>query len=130
MLVFLEGERTVIEGRGHAEAVIHQGLFARAVAMIHSVELRNGLVRFVHDKQVIGWNVIKKSGRSLSGQASGKMARVIFNTVTIADGAHHLDIEMSSLHDALRFDDFSLPAQLAFPPIQFFVDALDGALLL
>ena len=53
MLEFLESERTIIEGRGHAETVIHERLFARAVAVIHGVKLRHGLVRFVHKQQII-----------------------------------------------------------------------------
>ena len=42
------------------------------------------------------------------------MARIIFDAVAIADGAHHLDVEMSALHDALRFDDFALPLSSPF----------------
>ena len=41
VLEFLEIQRAVVERRGHAEAVVHKRLLARAVAVIHGVELRN-----------------------------------------------------------------------------------------
>src|SRR5580692_5784529 len=58
------------------------------------------------------------------------MARIIFDAVAVADRAHHFDIEIGALHDALRFDDLSLATELPFPPFHFFVDALNGALAL
>ena len=111
MLEFLEIQRAIIEGRGHAETVIHERLFARAVAMIHAADLRDGLVRFVHEQQIIRRNVIEQRGRRFARQAAGKMPRIIFDAVAVADGAHHFDIEVRALHDALRFDDFSLAAR-------------------
>ena len=35
-------ERAVVEGGGEAEAVVDEVLFARAVAVPHAVELRDG----------------------------------------------------------------------------------------
>src|SRR5437868_5181003 len=58
------------------------------------------------------------------------MARIIFNAVAIADGAHHLDIEKGALGDALGFDEFSLALEFFFPPLQLFVNAYDGTLAL
>src|SRR5271156_874185 len=58
------------------------------------------------------------------------MPRIIFDSVAITDGAHHFDIEMGALHDALSFDNFSLALEFALPPVQFRVDALNGALAL
>src|ERR1700735_4089786 len=58
------------------------------------------------------------------------MARIIFDTVAIADSAHHFDVEMGALDDALCFDDFSLALELALPPVELFVNALDRALFL
>ena len=130
MLELLEGERTIVERRGHAEAVIDQRLFARAVAVIHAAKLRNGLVRFVDEEQKILRDVIEQRGRRFAGQAAGKVARIIFDAVAIADGAHHFDIEMRALHDALRLDDFSLALEFALPPFELFVDGLDGAFFL
>ena len=93
VLEFLESERAIIERGGHAEAVIDQSLLARAVAVIHGVQLRNGLVRFVDEEQEIVRDVIEQRGRRFAGQASGHVARIIFDAVAIADGAHHFDVE-------------------------------------
>ena len=51
MLELLERQRTVVERAGQAESVRHQHLLARAVAVIHAVKLRDGLVALVekHD---------------------------------------------------------------------------------
>ena len=45
LLPLLELERPVVERARQAEAVFHQRLLARAVALVHGAELRNGLVR-------------------------------------------------------------------------------------
>ena len=41
----------VIEGGRHPETIVDQGLFARAVATVHPVCLRNGLMGFVDEEQ-------------------------------------------------------------------------------
>ena len=93
MLELLEIQRAVVERRGHAEAVVHERLLARAVAVIHAAQLRNGLVRFVDEQQIILRNVIEQRGRRFAGQAAGHVPRIIFDAVAIADGAHHFDVE-------------------------------------
>jgi hypothetical protein len=87
-------------------------------------------VRLVDEEQEIGGHVIKQSGRRFSRQAAGKMARIIFDAVAEADGAHHFDIEQRALHHALRLDDLSLALEFALPPVELFVDGLNGALFL
>src|SRR5256885_6536545 len=58
------------------------------------------------------------------------MARIIFDAVAVADGAHHFDIKHGALDDALGFDEFSLLLQFFFPPLEFFLNGDDGALAL
>src|SRR6266478_667949 len=58
------------------------------------------------------------------------MARVIFDSVTIAYGAHHLDIKERALRQALRFHKFSGTLQFFLPPFEFFVDGDNGTLAL
>src|SRR5580700_876529 len=108
MFEFLESEWAIVEGRRHTEAKIDEGLFARAIAVIHGADLRDRLVRFVNNEQKIRWDVVEQRRRGLSRQASGHMARIIFDAVAIANRAHHFDVEESALRDALRFHDFSL----------------------
>ena len=98
--------------------------------MIHGLDLRDGLVRFVDEQQVVLRHVVEQRRRRFAGQAAGKMPRVIFDAVAIADGANHLDVKHGALPDALRFDEFSLPLELRLPPGQLLEDGADGALLL
>src|SRR5690242_13488948 len=130
VLEFLEGKRAIVERGGHAEAVVHQGLFARAVAMKHAAHLGNGLVRFVDEKQVVLRNIIEQSRRSFTGQTAAEMPGVILDTVTVADGAHHFDVKEGALDDALGFDKFSLFLEFFFPPLELFLNADDGAVAL
>ena len=66
MLEFLKGQRTVIERRGHAEAVFDQHFFARAIAGVHAAQLRDGLVRFVDEHQEVAGKIIEQGGRRLA----------------------------------------------------------------
>src|ERR1700681_2538598 len=118
MLEFFKGERAIVERAGHAESVVHQSLFARAVAIEHSAHLADGLVRLIDEHQKILRNVIEQRWRSFAWQAAAQMAGIIFNSVAIADGAHHFDIEKSALCYALGFYKFPLLLQLFFPPFQ------------
>src|SRR6266478_2174192 len=70
VLELFEGERAIVERRRHAEAVVHQGFLARAVAGVHSADLRDGLVGFVDEEQIILRHVIEQRGRSLARQAA------------------------------------------------------------
>src|ERR1700689_1309870 len=58
------------------------------------------------------------------------MAGIILDTVAIADGAHHFDVEMRALDHALSLNDFPLAFELTLPPVELFVNALNCALLL
>ena len=73
MLEFLESERAVVESARHAEAMRHQHLFARAVAVIHPVQLGNGLMALIQEHEGIVRQVIKQRGRRFAGQAAGEM---------------------------------------------------------
>src|ERR1700693_2307721 len=128
MLEFFKGERAIVERAGHAESVVHQRLFARTVAIKHAADLADGLVRFVDEHQKILRNVIEQRWRSFARQAAAQMTGIILNSVAIADGAHHFDIEERALRYALGFYKFPLPLQLFLPPLQFGINALNGAL--
>ncbi len=44
---FFKLQRPIIERRRQAEAILHQVFLARAIAVPHAMQLRNGLVRFI-----------------------------------------------------------------------------------
>ena len=91
--------------------------------MVHALQLRDGLVAFVDEDQVIVGQVVEQSGRSFAREASGEMARVVFDAVAIADLADHLQIEHGALIEALGFDDLAAFFQLLLPPFQLLLDA-------
>jgi hypothetical protein len=72
MLELLEGERAIVDRRGHAEAVVDQRLLARAIAVIHAANLRHGLVGLVDEQQIVLRDVVEQGGRGFAGQAAGQ----------------------------------------------------------
>ena len=130
MLEFLEIQRTVVERGGHAETVVHQRLLARTVAVIHPVELRDGLVRFIDKEQVILREIVQQRGGRFAGQAAGEMPRIVLDAVAISDRAHHLDVEHRALPHALRLRVFALLFKFGLPPVELFQNRADGALFL
>ena len=68
-LPFLETQRSVVERRGQPEPVLDQCLFARAVACIHSAELRQRLMALIdHQQRAVG-QVVIETRRRLAGLA-------------------------------------------------------------
>ena len=118
-------KRTVVERRGQAEAVLHQRFLARAVAVIHAVQLRHGLVRFVDEHQVVARKIIEQRRRRFARQASGEVARVVLDAMAVAHGLDHLQVVHGALVHALRLDQVALLFQFRFPPRQLFPDRLD-----
>ncbi len=125
VLEFFKGERPVVERAGQPEAVIHQHLFARPVAVIHALQLRDGLVALVDENHMIVRQIIEQRGRRFSWQAPGKMARVIFDAVAVADLLDHFEIEHGALIQPLRFHELAFFFELLVPPLEFALDALE-----
>ncbi len=70
----VEIERPIIEGAGQAEPVIYKDALARAVAFVHSADLRDGGVRFIDDDQKIFREKVDNRVRLGARRASGQMA--------------------------------------------------------
>ena len=70
MLELLKRQRTVIQRRRHAKAILDQRFFARAVAGIHAAQLRHRLVRFVDEHQKVARKIIQQRRRRLARQPS------------------------------------------------------------
>ena len=125
-----EGQRPIVQRRGHSKTVVHQRLLARAVAVEHSAHLPHGLVRFIDEHQKIVRDVVQQCWGRFSRQPAAQVAGIVFDAVAVADGAHHLDVKHGALDDALGFDEFPLLLQLLFPPPQLFLDGDDGTVAL
>jgi hypothetical protein len=124
-----EPEGAIVHRGRQPEAVIDQVLLARAVPMPHAMELRDGYVRLVNKYQVITRKIVQQRGRRFARQPAGKVARVVLNTMAVAHGLDHLQIEASALMDTLRLDQTPLRLQLLLPHGEFFQDGGDGGLL-
>src|SRR5208283_2607859 len=103
-----EGQRAIIQRAGQPKAVLDEVLLARAVAMPHTVYLRDRLVRLVNEQHVIAGDVVKQRRRGLARQSSGEMARIVLDAVAIAHFLNHLEVEARPLMNALRLDHSSL----------------------
>src|SRR3954447_20091801 len=99
----LERERPIVPRTWEPKAVLNKGIFARAIAVEHSLKLRNGLVALVDEEQCVIRQVIKQCRWSFSRQASGEMARVVLDTVAEPDLLDHFEVEHCSLPETLRF---------------------------
>src|SRR6185437_891738 len=125
-LELLELERAVVHGGGQAESVVDEVLLARAVAVPHAVELRDGDVRLVDEEEVVAGEVVEQGGRGLAGQAAGEVAGVVFDAVAVADGLDHFEVEPRSLMHALGFNEAALGFEFLLPPFELGEDAVDG----
>ena len=90
-------QRPVVEGARQAETEVDEGLFAGAVPAPHAAQLGHGLVAFVGEDQMVGRQIVEQRGRGFSGQAPGEVARVVFDAMAVADGFHHLQVELGPL---------------------------------
>ena len=57
---------------------------------------------FVYYQQGIGWQIVEQGRRRFTFGTPGQMARVVFDTVAVADLGHHLEIELGALLEPLR----------------------------
>ena len=78
-LELLEAQRPVVQGRGQAEAVLHQGLLAGAVAPVHAADLGHGDVGLVDDQQEVLGEVVEQGGGRLARGPAGEVAGVVLD---------------------------------------------------
>ena len=58
LLELLEAQGAVVQCRWESEAVLHQRLLARAVAVVHPRKLGDGHMRFINEEQEVIGEVI------------------------------------------------------------------------
>ena len=63
---FFSAQRTVVQGRRQAEAIINQHLLARAVPIVHTPNLSHGHVTLINHNQEIIREKVQKGIRRLS----------------------------------------------------------------
>ena len=121
-------QRPVVEGGREPEPVVHERLFAGAVAFVHRAELRQRLVRLVDDAQIIVREIVEQAGGALARLAAAEMPRVVLDARAATDLQQHVDVEMRAGLQPLRLEQLVLVPQLGEPEPQLIADRFDRAL--
>ena len=69
----VEAQRPVVDRERQPEAVRDERLLARAVALVHAADLRDGLVRLVDDDEEVAREVVEQRERRLPGARPSRM---------------------------------------------------------
>ena len=124
----VEGLRPVVERARQAEAVLDQGLLARAVALVHPADLRDGLVRLVDEADEVLREEVDQAVGALAGGAAVEDARVVLDPVAEAELAQHLHVELRALAQPVGLEQLALLLQLLGALLQLVADLDHGAL--
>ena len=124
----VEAQRPVVERRRQPEAEVDERLLARAVALVHAADLRDGLVRLVDEDDVVGREVVEQRVRRRAGGPPVEDPRVVLDPVAEAELAHHLEVVLGALPDAVRLEHPSLGLEQLHLLLELVLDLADGAL--
>ena len=125
-LELLEAQRPVVQGRGQAEAVVHQGAFPGLVPPVHALDLGHGDVGFVDDHQGFARQVIQQGRGGLARSPAGEVAGVVLDAVAEAQLLHHLQVEAGALVQALGLQELVMFPEPAHPFVQLGLDGGHG----
>ena len=74
----------VIQGRWQTEAIVDQHLLARAVPIVHALDLSHGHVTFIDHNEKIFWEEVKKGVGRLSFTPAIHVTGVVFDAIGVA----------------------------------------------
>src|SRR5215211_4762875 len=120
--------RPVVECARQPEAVVDEGLLSRPVAFVHAADLRNRLVRLIGEDDEVAREVVEQRERVRSGRTALEDPRVVLDPVAEAELAHHLEVVLGALPQAMRLEHLPLAGQLLHPLLELVLDLLDRAL--
>ena len=121
-LKLIETKRTVIERRGQAKAVLHQGHLTRTVAFVHAADLRHRYMALVDDAEHVLRKVIDQGKRRLARFSTVQMTRVVLDTVTKTHGLEHLEIIVGALLQTLCLEQLISRLELGHTLLALFTD--------
>ena len=98
---------------------------ARAVAFVHSANLRHRNVTLVDDAQEVFREVVDERIRGLARSAPVKMARVVLDSRAEAHRLDHFQIVIRAHLQALRFEQLALLLELLKPLAQLILNGAD-----
>ena len=124
----VEAQRPVVECRRQTEAVVDERLLARAVAFVHPADLRDGLVRLVHEDDEVVREVVQQRERMRPRRAAFEDAGVVLDAVAEAELLEHLEVVLRALPEPVGLEHLVLGLELAQPLLELVLDLVDCAL--
>src|SRR3954452_25279307 len=124
----LEGLRAVVHRARQPEAVVHERLLARAVALVHAADLRHGLVRLVDEEDEVLREVVDQAVRPRPRRPSVEDARVVLDAAAEPDLAQHLHVVLRALAEAMRLEQLPLRLEHRAALVEFPADLRDRLL--
>ena len=107
--------------------MLHQHLLTRTVTGIHSANLRQRYVRFIHNQQKILGKIIYQRKRRLTGLTSCQMTRIVFDAGAVAHLLHHLQIVIRALLQTLCLQQPAMLIQLIKTLFQLLANIIHSA---
>src|SRR5262249_61203425 len=95
-----------------SEAEVDQRLLPRAVALVHAAELRDRLMRLVHEADEVVGEVVDERERVRADRAPFESTRVVLDPVAEAELLHHLEVVLRALPDAVGLEHAPLALEL------------------
>ena len=124
----VEGLGPVVERARQPEAVVHQRLLARAVALVHAADLGHRLVRLVDEADEVVGEEVEQAVGPRAGLAPVEDARVVLDPVAEAELAQHLHVELRALAQPVRLEQLALLLELLAARLELVADLHHGAL--
>src|SRR6185503_42530 len=118
----------VVHRARQPEAVVHERLLARAVALEHAADLRDRLVGLVDEADEVVREEVEQAERPLARLAVVEDARVVLDPVAEAELAQHLHVELGALPQPMRLEQLALPLELRTAGLELVADLDDAAL--
>jgi hypothetical protein len=108
--------------------VFYQFNLSGSVTAIHCPDLRNGLMAFIHNQQIIIGEIVHQTVGAFAGLSGTQVSRIILNSGAVPDLLHHLDIKKSTLFQSFGFEEFFFLFQNFNPPVKLITNLFDGFL--
>src|SRR5208283_3085744 len=117
-----ELERTIVAGGGEAPSELDQVVLAAPVALVHPLDLRDGDVGLVDEREEVVREEVEERVRGLPRATSGEVAGVVLDPRAVAGLPDHLEVVVDPSFEALGLDDPLLVLELLHPFVPFLLD--------
>ena len=127
-LPLLKAQGTIVQRTWQTEAVLHQRLLARAIAVVHAPHLRDGHMAFVDENHPFFGEIVQERERTLTRRTAIHPTRVVLDARAHTRLLEHLEIMARALLDALRLQEHVALLEPADTLLHLLFNADHGAL--